>query len=41
MLGCVKIWDMRQPEKAVLTVRSDKDPKDVWAVAFGKLSSLR
>lgn len=39
--GCVKVWDMRQPEKAVLTVRSDKDPKDIWAVAFGVLKGHR
>lgn len=32
---------MRQPEKAVLTVRSDKDPKDIWAVAFGVLKGHR
>lgn len=34
--GCVKIWDMRQPEKAVLTVKSKDNSKDIWAVAYGK-----
>lgn len=33
--GCVKVWDTRQPEKAVLTIRSNSK-KDIWAVAFGK-----
>jgi WD40 repeat protein len=33
--GCVKIWDTRQPEKAVLTIRSNSK-RDIWAVAFGK-----
>lgn len=34
--GCVKVWDMRQPEKAVLTVKSKDDSKDIWSVAYGK-----
>lgn len=33
--GCVKVWDMRQPEKAVLTVKSKQNSKDIWAVAYG------
>ncbi|KAI9335064.1 WD40-repeat-containing domain protein [Pilaira anomala] len=35
--GCVKVWDMRQPEKAVLTVKSKQNSKDIWAVAYGQL----
>lgn len=33
--GCIKVWDMRQPEKAVLTVKSKQSSKDIWAVAYG------
>jgi hypothetical protein len=34
-LGCVKVWDVRQPEKAVLTIKSNENSKDIWAVAYG------
>lgn len=39
-VGTVKVWDLRQREKPVITVRSgSKDTvkaRDVWCVAFGK-----
>ncbi|CEI90678.1 hypothetical protein RMCBS344292_04996 [Rhizopus microsporus] len=38
--GCVKMWDTRQPEKAVLTIRSNSK-KDIWAVAFGWLRNSK
>jgi hypothetical protein len=36
MLGTVKVWDIRQQEKPVLTIKS-KETKDIWAVAYGKI----
>lgn len=33
--GCVKVWDMRQPERAVLTIRSNQVSRDIWATVFG------
>ncbi|RCH78234.1 hypothetical protein CU098_006500, partial [Rhizopus stolonifer] len=36
--GTVKVWDVRQPEKAVLTITSKETQKDIWAVAFGQFN---
>jgi len=36
--GCVKIWDVRQKDKAVAVIEPEEGEsrKDCWAVAFGK-----
>jgi hypothetical protein len=34
-IGTVKIWDRRQPEKEVITFKSESSP-DIWAVSYGK-----
>lgn len=36
--GCVKVWDTRQLDKAVFSVRHTEQ-QDAWSVAFGKGSS--
>jgi WD40 repeat protein len=38
-IGSVKVWDARQSEKAVLTIKT-KEEKDIWAVAYGQLKGL-
>ncbi|CAO3699187.1 unnamed protein product [Rhizopus stolonifer] len=33
--GSIKVWDMRQPTKAVMTISSKNNTRDIWAIAFG------
>jgi len=35
--GCVKVWDARQRNEAVITIapQSDQPPRDCWSVAIG------
>lgn len=34
--GCVKVWDVRQPDAPVADMApSEENPRDCWAVAFG------
>lgn len=37
----MKIWDTRQTEKAIITIKSTSSSKDIWAVAYGQYKGSR